>query len=125
MKDWWWKLAIGKCHYKLGLLREAERQLNSSIKDQVDWPFVSVLLTFQDMLTTYLWLAKVYMRMDQPKTALETYSKALDKFNNELSLIIGIARLYESLYEPEKAATFYKKVSRIRMSSDIAGVAPW
>ena len=24
-KDWWWKARIGKCYYKLGMIREAER----------------------------------------------------------------------------------------------------
>ena len=29
-KDWWWKLTLGKCYYKLGVFREAERQLTQA-----------------------------------------------------------------------------------------------
>ncbi len=35
LQDWWWKARLGKCYYQLGLLREAEKQLRSSIKQQV------------------------------------------------------------------------------------------
>ena len=24
-EDWWWKARIGKCQYKMGLIKEAER----------------------------------------------------------------------------------------------------
>ncbi len=38
-KDWWWKAQIGKCYYKLGLYREAEKQFISSLKIQVGGNF--------------------------------------------------------------------------------------
>ncbi|XP_008947912.1 PREDICTED: tetratricopeptide repeat protein 8-like, partial [Merops nubicus] len=44
-KDWWWKVQIGKCYYRLGLYREAEKQFKSALKQQ-------------DMLDTILYLAK-------------------------------------------------------------------
>ena len=86
-KDWWWKLVIGRCYYKLGekfihffahahgdmtslsplillgLYREAERQFKSSIKDQ-------------DMVVTHLDLCKVYLRLDIPQTALKHLADA-------------------------------------------------
>ena len=62
-KDWWWKLTLGKCYYKLGVFREAERQLKSSLAEQ-------------DMVVTHLELCKVYLRLDQPNTALEHLTKA-------------------------------------------------
>ena len=34
-KDWWWKARLGRCYYQLGLLRDAEKQYLSAIKDQV------------------------------------------------------------------------------------------
>lgn len=34
-QDWWWKARLGKCYYQLGLLRDAERQFVSSLKNQV------------------------------------------------------------------------------------------
>ena len=33
-KDWWWKARLGKCYYQLGLLRDAEKQFKSSLKQQ-------------------------------------------------------------------------------------------
>lgn len=33
--DWWWKARLGKAYYQLGLLRDAEKQLKSSLKNQV------------------------------------------------------------------------------------------
>ena len=32
--DWWWKARLGKCYYQLGLLRDAESQFSSSLKNQ-------------------------------------------------------------------------------------------
>ena len=33
-EDWWWKERLGRCYYHTGLLRDAEKQLLSSIKIQ-------------------------------------------------------------------------------------------
>uniref|UniRef100_A0AAX7UUF7 Tetratricopeptide repeat domain 8 n=1 Tax=Astatotilapia calliptera TaxID=8154 RepID=A0AAX7UUF7_ASTCA len=44
-KDWWWKVQLGKCYYRLGLYREAEKQFRSA-------------LNHQEMVDTYLYLAK-------------------------------------------------------------------
>jgi tetratricopeptide repeat protein 8 len=54
--DWWWKLRLGKCYFQLGLLRDAEKQIKSSLRQQ-------------EMVTTYLELAKVYLKLDQPAVA--------------------------------------------------------
>ena len=59
-EDWWWKERLGKCYYQLGLFREAEKQFASSIKTQ-------------PMVLTHLELAKVALRLDQPKNALDIY----------------------------------------------------
>lgn len=31
--DWWWKARIGKCQFKMGMIKDAEKQLISAIKD--------------------------------------------------------------------------------------------
>ncbi|XP_041903359.1 tetratricopeptide repeat protein 8 isoform X2 [Corvus kubaryi] len=82
-KDWWWKVQIGKCYYRLGLYREAEKQFKSALKQQ-------------DMVDTILYLAKVYLRLDQPVTALNLFKQGLDRFPGEVTLICGIARIYEA-----------------------------
>ena len=35
LQDWWWKARLAKCYYQMGLLRDAEQQLKSSLKNQV------------------------------------------------------------------------------------------
>ena len=65
-KDWWWKLRVGQCHYRLGLFRDAERQFKSALKDN-------------DTITAYLYLAKVYVRLDQPNAALDLLTTAAER----------------------------------------------
>lgn len=67
---------------RLGLLRDAEKQLLSALRHH-------------QAVDIHLYLAKVYIRMDQPLTAMEVYNSALEKFPGETTLLIGIARLHE------------------------------
>ena len=71
-----------QCLYRLGLYRDAERQFKSALKQQ-------------DVIDVYLYLCKVYVRLDQPLTAIEIYKQGLEKFPNETTLLTGIARIYE------------------------------
>ncbi|KAJ7404709.1 Tetratricopeptide repeat protein 8 [Willisornis vidua] len=96
-KDWWWKVQIGKCYYRLGLYREAEKQFKSALKQQ-------------DMVDTFLYLAKVYLRLDQPVTAVNLFKQGLDRFPGEVTLICGIARIYEEMNNISSAAEYYKDV---------------
>ena len=59
-EDWWWKARLGKAYYQLGMFRDAEKQFKSSLQDA-------------DIVTTTLELCKVYLRLDQPKTAIDAY----------------------------------------------------
>jgi tetratricopeptide repeat protein 8 len=95
--NWWWKARLGKCYYKMGMLRDAEKQFKSSLKAQ---PAVD----------TYLELVNVYVRLDVPNTALDLLEQALDVFPTEPRLYLGLARLYEQLNEVDKAFFNYKKV---------------
>jgi len=63
-EDWWWKVSLGKCYYRLGMLRDAEAQFKSAIKQQ-------------PVISTFLLLGKVYLRLDQPLAALEVYRSVL------------------------------------------------
>ena len=49
--DWWWKARIGKCQFKMGMIKDSEKQFISSLKTQ-------------DMVTTHIELAKVAIRQD-------------------------------------------------------------
>ena len=57
------------CYYRLNLLRDAEKQLVSSLKDM-------------DTVYTSLLLAKIYIRLDQPQNALDCYRAALVQLTN-------------------------------------------
>lgn len=96
-KDWWWKVQLGKCYYRLGLYREAEKQFKSALKHQ-------------DMIDIFLYLAKVYIRIDQPVTALQLFKQGLDRFPGEVSLLCGIARIYEEMNDFPLASEYYKDV---------------
>ncbi|KAM9341646.1 tetratricopeptide repeat protein 8 isoform 4-T4 [Symphorus nematophorus] len=96
-KDWWWKVQLGKCYYRLGLYREAEKQFRSA-------------LNHQEVVDTYLYLAKVYQRLDQPITSLNLFKQGLDHFPGEVTLLTGIARIHEEMNNISSATEYYKDV---------------
>lgn len=50
-EDWWWKARVGKCQFKMGMIKDAEKQFVSSLKQQ-------------SMVSTHLELVKVAVKMD-------------------------------------------------------------
>ncbi|GAB5356894.1 hypothetical protein AAMO2058_000327600 [Amorphochlora amoebiformis] len=96
-KDPWWKARLGKCYYQLGMYREAEKQFLSCLK-------------MQQMVETYLELAKVYIRLDQPQRALDTYLNASETYGGDVSVLLGIARIYDMINDTEAAIDCYKRV---------------
>lgn len=96
-KDWWWKSRLGKIYYQLSMWRDSEKQFKSSIRTQ-------------DMISTYLELSKIYLKLDQPNTALDNYMRASEKYSGETHLILGIARVYDALNDLARGVQFYKKV---------------
>ncbi|XP_016420224.1 tetratricopeptide repeat protein 8 [Sinocyclocheilus rhinocerous] len=82
---------------RLGLHREAEKQFRSA-------------LTHQEFVDTYLYLAKVYQRLDQPITALNVFKQGLDHFPAEVTLLTGIARIQEEMNNMISATEYYKEV---------------
>ncbi|MEE6494308.1 hypothetical protein FKM82_017084 [Ascaphus truei] len=96
-KDWWWKVQLGKCYYRLGLYREAEKQFKSA-------------LAHQDIVDIFLYLGKVYIRMDQPLTALTLFKQGLDRFPKEVNILCAIARIHEEMNNMSSASEYYKEV---------------
>ncbi|EKX55519.1 hypothetical protein GUITHDRAFT_156789 [Guillardia theta CCMP2712] len=86
--DWWWKMKLGRGYYQLGLLREAELQYLSSLK-------------LQEMVCTYLQLANVYLRLDQPRNALDVYKQspevALRYYRRLLQMGVSSSALWNNL----------------------------
>ncbi|KAI6228712.1 hypothetical protein M3Y99_01198200 [Aphelenchoides fujianensis] len=96
-EDWYWKNALGKTYYRLGMLRESERQFASSLRHA-------------KLVETYAHLARVYIRLDQPLSAIDYYKAGLEIFPGDVTLLTGLARIYEQLGELTKSIDFYKQV---------------
>lgn len=95
LKDWWWKCRFAKCYYGLGLYRNAEHQLICSLQEQ-------------NMALNVLGLSKVYVRLDQPNTALKVLQKGIEKMPEESRLKLGVARIYEMMNATCRSLLFYK-----------------
>jgi len=95
--DWWWKVQLGKCYYRLGMFRDAEKQFASALKNNVH-------------IDTYLYLSKVYVKLDQPLNSLARLKEGNEKFPFESSLLLGMARIQEGLGDVNESARLYKEV---------------
>ena len=82
------------------MLREAEQQLRSSLKSL-------------ETVDSYLYLGKVYNRLDQPLSALRTYEQGLQRFPQEILLLISSARTHDALNDTEKSISLYKQVLQL------------
>ncbi|KAJ3242801.1 Tetratricopeptide repeat protein 8 [Chytriomyces hyalinus] len=96
-KDWWWKLQISKCCLRLGDWREAKKQLENSLSDQ-------------EMLLSRLYLAKVYLQMDQPQKALKCYTVTEHLHPKSAAPLLAKARVCEELMDYEAASSIYKSI---------------
>ncbi|CAI5764374.1 repeat 8 [Podarcis lilfordi] len=93
-KDWWWKVQIGKCYYRLGLYREAETQFKSALRQQ-------------DMVDTVLYLAK---EMNNISAAAECYKDVLKQDNTHVEAIACIGSNHFYSDQPEIALRFYRRL---------------
>ncbi|ESL09421.1 hypothetical protein TRSC58_02856 [Trypanosoma rangeli SC58] len=108
-KDWWWMSRMGQACYRLGLLREAERQFKAA-------------LAIQENVADVMRLAKVFIKMDQPLTAMEVLSDASEKNCMEHHLLLHMARLYDQLHDTTKSCQLYRRVLQLD-SSNVEAIA--
>ncbi|XP_012140679.1 tetratricopeptide repeat protein 8 isoform X2 [Megachile rotundata] len=94
-KDWWWKVQLGKCYYSLGLVRDAEQQFKSALKDC-------------KTIETTLRLVRVYIKLDQPLAALETCKKGLEYFPNDVNILTEMGRIFDGLNNMSMSLKYYK-----------------
>nr|CAD2161202.1 unnamed protein product [Meloidogyne enterolobii] len=82
-QDWFWPNQLGKCYYRMGMIRDAENQF---------------LLSLQrcPMVETFVLLGKCYRRLDQPLSCVERLRNGLEQFPNEPTLMTNLARIYEA-----------------------------
>eukprot|EP01084_Bolivina_argentea_P085403 154351_1 len=113
-KDYFYKLRLGQCYYALGMYRDAEKQFNSCLKNHgANISFIPI----------YLYLSKIYMKLDQPKNSINCYNAGLNKLNfNDISFILGKARVYELLNDVQTSTYLYKDVLKYE-SSNIEAMA--
>ncbi|XP_017758919.1 PREDICTED: tetratricopeptide repeat protein 8 [Eufriesea mexicana] len=98
-KDWWWKVQLGKCYYSLGLVRDAEQQFKSALKDSKT---IEVILR----------LIRVYVRLDQPLAALDTCKKGLEYFSNDVNILTEMGRIFDGLNNMSMSLKYYKIIAQ-------------
>ncbi|XP_066260935.1 tetratricopeptide repeat protein 8 isoform X2 [Euwallacea similis] len=96
-KDWWWKIQLAKCYTALNLIRDAEQQVKSALKQH---PHVE----------SYIRLVRIYLKIDQPLTATEICKQALEKFPQDVSIMTELARLTEALNESQASVKYYRSI---------------
>ena len=69
----------------LGLFRDAEKQYLSALKQH-------------SIVDIYLYLSKVYAKLDQPLNSISKLKEASEKFANETTILQAMARIQE-VYE--------------------------
>lgn len=62
--------------------------------------FVQSAIEQHENINSYLLLGRVYVRLDQPITALDVYTSGLDKFPQEVTLTTAIARWVFMIFSP-------------------------
>ncbi|KRY43491.1 Tetratricopeptide repeat protein 8 [Trichinella spiralis] len=108
-KDCYWKIQIARCYMRIGLNREAEKQLKSAY-------------ALQPSVTTGLLLSKVYCAIDQPLKAIESLRQTLTQFPDEISLLKALGRIYENLNDFHQSEICFKQVLK-RESVDVESIA--
>uniref|UniRef100_A0A0N5ARG1 TPR_REGION domain-containing protein n=1 Tax=Syphacia muris TaxID=451379 RepID=A0A0N5ARG1_9BILA len=99
-KDWFWHNQLGKCYYRLGLFSKAVTELQTS-------------LSVHSIPETFALLAKVFCRIDQPLLAIEKYESGLKAFKNDITLLTGLARVYEAICDNDKSVEIYKRILQL------------
>ncbi|KRZ74911.1 Tetratricopeptide repeat protein 8, partial [Trichinella papuae] len=108
-KDCYWKIQIARCYMRIGLNREAEKQLKSAY-------------ALQPSVTTGLLLSKVYCAIDQPLKAIESLRQTLTQFPDEISLLKALGRIYENLNDFHQSEICFKQVLK-KESVDVESIA--
>ncbi|CAF0851773.1 unnamed protein product [Adineta ricciae] len=99
-QDWWWLLQLGKCYHRLDMYRDAEKHY-------------LLALNLQPTVDVYLYLARVYLRFDQPLASIKRLQDGLEKFPLEPFLVQAIARIHEGLNEIPQSIEYYRQVLKL------------
>jgi len=103
-KDWWWKVQLGKCYYKLGLFLDAIKQFESALR----------LKTTE---STYLYLSKAFLKLQKNNDAIKCIEQGLEIYTDSIDLLLALARIYESQGDLEHSIEYFRKVLYIDNSN--------
>ncbi|CAD2220497.1 TRP protein for flagellar function [Angomonas deanei] len=123
-EDWWWKARLGKANYQLGLLRDAEKHFKAALFEFPPHATAQERSSrfYHYDTTVVMELAKVYIKMDQPLTAMELYMTALEFNPVDHLIVLCSARLHDELHDSYKAFELYSNVLALD-SSNIEAIA--
>lgn len=76
----------------------------------------------QKMIFKKIYQFQVYVRLDQPLTAVEVYKQGLEKLPNDVTMLIGMARVQEGLNDMNSAVKHYKDVLK-QDSTNVEAIA--
>ena len=96
----WWEKQIAKCQYRLGSWQDAER-------------LFKVLFNQSLSIDTGLWLAKIYVNMDQPLAARKVLLQCLEINPYSKGALISLSRLHEVMHEWEASMNVLSRVIRL------------
>ncbi|XP_057651035.1 tetratricopeptide repeat protein 8 isoform X1 [Diorhabda carinulata] len=96
-RDWWWKVQLAKCYVAVNLLRDAEQQLRSALKQH-------------HHVETFIRLIRIYCRVDQPLSATDIGNSGLEIFPKDVSLMTELGRLSESLGDATVSVKYYRNI---------------
>uniref|UniRef100_A0A0N4ZJ99 TPR_REGION domain-containing protein n=1 Tax=Parastrongyloides trichosuri TaxID=131310 RepID=A0A0N4ZJ99_PARTI len=102
--EWYWKNSLGKVYYRLGMFRDAEKQFMSSLQNLFH-------------IETYAFMSKVYVRLDQPNTAIEHLRTGLQIYRDDVTLQTHLARIYEQLGHIKQCVTIYRDILKYEASN--------
>jgi tetratricopeptide repeat protein 8 len=103
----------------MGMFREAQthfRYQNFNLGNN-DSKTDRLSLQHQEMTSTIIDLGKVFLRIDQPNSALDAYQQGLHSQPGETQQHLAVARVYQALNDLEKASEFFRKVTAAELIS--------
>lgn len=122
---------LGFAYHRMGLYRDAEKQLTSSLKTQPTIVGCMLLAKVRRIMarrpviarvplnTTYFPLffsaprpplRQVFIRLDQPQNAVRCYRQGLEAFSEETVLLAGVARIQEAIGNMTAAVAEYERL---------------
>lgn len=96
--DWWWKYSLAKCYSALGMNRNAEEYLRQTLKQHKH-------------ISLFLQLINIYIKLNQPMSALEVCKAGLNNFFHDCTLKLEEAHVYEAMGESLSAVQQYRVVA--------------